>query len=316
MAEGKVEDAPALDEEQDVEAQQSGLDEADIAGGGGKTQTEREDEPDPGDTTEEQPETPEIPWDTARQAKDQEMANLRKTADKQTELLGGLTETVKQQNEMLTALRRGEKPIASVDVILEQLDSMEGFSEFEDPDAFAKYEAKRQRILGRLREARKAEVADRKAPAAKTALEQAAEDAKADVAGKDADPPTFTQEDFTTILGEADKRYGAEYRRAAAHAAVKELAGAGYKDGNVPSKALVREVVFRLYAERKAEVAGKAAAKTNSPKKPAKAAPTAASEESFGPEHLRTGRQTPEYQPATVDDLAEDMKARRARQGP
>jgi len=328
VADDTVVDAPVLDEEQDDEAQRVGLDETDLTDGGGdKPQTDREDKPDePGaeETTEEQPETPDLPWDPARQTKDQAFANLRKTVDKQSELLTGLTETVKEQNAMLAAVRRGEKPIDTVDGMLDQLESMGGLSEFDadDVEAVAKYEKKKQRLLSRLRTARKAETEAALAGTRKpepdtglTATETIAAAKKDDPADPEPDDDkAFSQDDWKALLADADKRYGAEYRRAAAHAAVKELSGMGFGDGNVPSKPLVRELLFRLYAERKAEAAGKATAGKIRAKKPAKDAPGPSGPDPFGPDDLSAEvDRKPEYQPVTVDGLAEKIKARRAR---
>ena len=190
----------------------------------------------------EKPEEVRLPWDPVRQEKDQELANARKQIDQLTGRIAAL-ETRKTAD--------GEE----VEVTVEDLQKAEGQVEKlegEPPDEYAEdeerraYSIKLKKAKTRVRTLTYALLGAKKpgGPPAKPAEEpvKPSETQQSDGA---------THADFNAFLTEADAKYGAKYRKTAAPAIVRELQAAGFKSENPAPKALLWEMIRRVYAEVK-----------------------------------------------------------------
>lgn len=257
--------------------------------------------------------TPQLPWDSERQRRNQEMANLRKENAalhaQQTEILSELR-----------ALRRGEKPdmglddaVRAAEEAAEALESLAVPDDWDEDQQKAAYAKQKDKLVKNLKAANtkvrelSAKVTHPKPePKAAEPAAKAKAEAAQEAEPKETDRPS--RKDFLAILAEADKRHSKPgLRDRAAPEVLKELKAAGWGPENVPSKALLRELVFRVYAEQAAK------APTEKATSGAKAKAAAEESEEHGGVGLRRGKMGLQpgqvFQPRTVRQIAEEMKS-------
>lgn len=262
---------------------------------------EAEDEPDGEDTPTESAEPaapeadkskkdePKLPWDSARQRRDQELANVRKS-------LAKLDESNAMLQAEILALRRGEKPPERLEDAVVALEALPVPDEFADESEFTEYKTKLARLTARVRA-----LAKTPAPVENPKPKAEPEPEKPPTTG----PKTCTQKDFVAIQVEADKAFGAKYRYDASASTVTELKKRGYGPEKPATQELVQDLLWRFYATAKATDGGKAKpAPESEPKKP-----ETTSDDGMTDEELTIGK-TGRIGFKTVHQIAQDMKAK------
>lgn len=228
------------------------------AAGGEKAKKEGADtsDKDGKDTYKPKGEDEQLPWDKDRQKRDQEAANRRKTEDS---AITALAEEIKSLRQEVQTLRAGEQPkTRSADDIKVDIDKLEADLDeihSNQPDEYATDEekaayTKREAGLRGRRKVLNAELFN----AAKAATNQPTK-AEEPVKAETSKPEAVTQDEYYAILDEADKEFGAEFRRTVAREMTAFLRE---RTDKPPTRAQVEAKVFRLYGKYAVEAVRKA----------------------------------------------------------
>lgn len=256
----------------------------------------------PSEAQDAKPETPKIPWDKARQRKDQQLADLRKARDADQRKIAEQERRLAALEQKLAAGPERDE-LAEVERKIAAHDKKEPDPDLE-PDDYKTWAAK-ARTLERERGLAEA----KKTAPATVATVPAATPEPLLPAEPDGNAPA-DRDYINQMLASADKDYGGHLRKDAVAILTKVFASRNYSNDNIPTRAVVEDLIHLSYMSAERAKGGPAAKPVPKPKP----ADSGGSRQALPTGEAATGAAPAQRDPFAYGQTIEEAKAEMVRQ--